>query len=151
MKTTFIQCFIILFFLITSCVKQNVTPITNNNQVVIPPYNGPTDSVKNLVKQTWLVTQYRVGQMGQLMQVNDSLKFISVANYTYNSFASTYSLYPTGSVYNLTLNYTPWGNLSGSINDYNLSAGSILGNKFTDISNGTSNGSEYYLWIKKIN
>jgi hypothetical protein len=48
------------------------------------------------------------------------------------------------------LNYTPWGNLSGNINDYNITSGQIVGTRFVDISTGSSNTTEYYLWMNKI-
>ena len=54
------------------------------------------------------------------------------------------------SVYNLTMNYTPFGNLSGNINDNNIILGSILGTRFVDISMGSSNTTEYYLWMEKL-
>jgi hypothetical protein len=64
--------------------------------------------------------------------------------------AATYSLYVTGSGYNLTLNETPWGNLSGSILTNNLTSGSIPGIPFTNIATGSSNTTKYYLWMIKL-
>jgi len=48
------------------------------------------------------------------------------------------------------MNYTPFGNLSGNINDNNIILGSILGARFVDISIGSSNTTEYYLWMEKL-
>jgi hypothetical protein len=53
------------------------------------------------------------------------------------------------SSFNLTLNETFLGNLSGSIYTYNLQSGQIEGNKFTNITLGSANG-DFYLWLKRI-
>jgi hypothetical protein len=50
----------------------------------------------------------------------------------------------------LSLYETPWGNLSGSILSNNLTNGTILGTKFVDISVGSSNTPEYFLWMNRI-
>ena len=117
---------------------------------MVPPNNDTTSVLLEIVGDTWVITQYRVGQFGEIFPLNDTLTFDTNTNYHYNSFNSTYNLYPTGSVYNLTLNYTPFGNLSGNINDYNIINGVINGNKFVDISTGSSNDTEYYFWMVKI-
>ena len=136
--------------LLTSCEKEVLTPQDNNQNIVVPPNNDTTSVLLDIVGNTWVITQYRVGQFGEIFPLNDTLTFDTNTNYHYNSFISTYSLYPTGSVYNLTMNYTPFGNLSGNINDYNIINGVINGNKFVDISTGSSNGTEYYLWMVKL-
>ena len=143
--------FLILSVFLFSCQKEELTPNNNNNQpIVVPPYTGPTTTPQTIVGQTWVITQYRVGQYGVILPLNDTLTFDNNTNYYYNSFASTYSFYSTGSVYNLTMNYTPFGNLSGNINDNNIILGSILGTRFVDISMGSSNTTEYYLWMEKL-
>ena len=48
------------------------------------------------------------------------------------------------------MNYTPWGNLSGTIYEGNLIYGSIIGMKFNDITFGSSNQTNYYLWMFRI-
>jgi len=40
--------------------------------------------------------------------------------------------------------------LSGSILSNNITQGQILGTKFVDISVGSSNTTEYYLWMNKL-
>jgi hypothetical protein len=143
--------FLILSVFLISCQKEELTPNNNNNQpIVVPPYTGPTTTPQTIVGQTWVITQYRVGQYGAILPLNDTLTFDNNTNYHYNSFVSTYSFYSTGSVYNLTMNYTPFGNLSGNINDNNIILGSILGTRFVDISMGSSNTTEYYLWMEKL-
>ena len=143
--------FLILSVFLFSCQKEELTPNNNNNQpIVVPPYTGPTTTLQTVVGQTWVITQYRVGQYGTILPLNDTLTFDNNLNYHYNSYPSTYSFYCTGSVYNLTMNYTPFGNLSGNINDNNIILGSILGTRFVDISIGSSNTTEYYLWMEKL-
>jgi hypothetical protein len=47
------------------------------------------------------------------------------------------------------LNYTPFGNISGTIYAGNLFTGEINGLKFTDITFGSGNQTNYYLWMTK--
>jgi hypothetical protein len=84
------------------------------------------------------------------MMTNDTLVFLTSSTYTFNGQQSTYHLTPTGSGYNLSLYQTTWGNLSGSILSNNITNGTILGAKFVDISTGSSNTTEYYLWMNKL-
>ena len=90
--------------LLTSCEKEVLTPQDNNQNIVVPPNNDTTSVLLDIVGDTWVITQYRVGQFGEIFPLNDTLTFDTNTNYHYNSFSSTYSLYPTGSVYNLTIN-----------------------------------------------
>ena len=142
--------FSVLCLCLFSCEKEVLTPQDNNQDIVVPPNNDTTSVLLDIVGDTWVITQCRVGQFGEIFPLNDTLTFDTNTNYHYNSFNSTYNLYPTGSVYNLTLNYTPFGNLSGNINDYNIINGVINGNKFVDISTGSSNNTEYYFWMEKL-
>ena len=126
-------------------------PIDNTGPiVVIPPGNGGVITTQSLVGQTWRIFYYRVGPMGTVMSSNDTLIFLTSSTYTFNGYQSTYYLTPTGSGYNLSLYETPWGNLSGSILSNNIVNGTILGTKFVDISVGSSNTTEYYLWMNKL-
>ena len=126
-------------------------PIDNTGPiVVIPPGNGGVIITQSLVGQTWRIFYYRVGPMGTVMSSNDTLIFLTSSTYTFNGYQSTYYLTPTGSGYNLSLYETPWGNLSGSILSNNITNGTILGTKFVDISVGSSNTTEYYLWMNKL-
>jgi hypothetical protein len=127
-------------------------PIDNTGPIIItpPPTNGGIITGQSLVGQTWRIFYYRVGPMGTVMNTNDTLIFLTSSTYTYNGYQTTYHLTPTGSGYNLSLYETPWGNLSGSILSNNLIQGQILGTKFVDISTGSSNTTEYYLWMNKL-
>jgi len=136
-----------------SCRKEELTPTNNNNQTIVVPTSTittTTTTVQSLMGQKWVITQYRVGTLGPILPLNDTLTFNTNTTYKYNTYPSTYSFYPTGSVYNLTMNYTPFGNLSGNMNDYNVISGIVMGNRFVDISMGSSSTTEYYLWMKKI-
>ena len=127
-------------------------PIDNTNPIVTlpPPGNGGVITGQSLAGQTWRIWGYRVGPMGDLITISDTLKFINNSKYTYKDYPTTYYLTSTGSGYNLSLYETPWGNLSGSVLTNNIVMGKILGIKFVDISVGSSNTTQYYLWMNKI-
>lgn len=144
---------LLLCLVLSSCYvpEAHEGPIDNTGPiVVIPPGNGGVITTQSLVGQTWRIFYYRVGPMGQVMTTNDTLIFLTSSTYTFNGYQSTYYLTSTGSGYNLTLYETPWGNLSGSILSNNITQGQILGTKFVDISVGSSNTTEYYLWMNKL-
>lgn len=142
-----------IFFLLVSCniPETHEGPIDNTGPIIIPtPVNPGSNTPQNLVGQTWRIFYYRVGPMGQVMTTNDTLEFLTSSTYKFNGYQSTYYLNVTGSGYNLSLYETPWGNLSGSILSNNLTSGTILGTKFVDISVGSSNTTEYFLWMNRI-
>jgi hypothetical protein len=146
----------ILFFLVlmvglVSCEKQVIEPGTIEPPVITNPTSQ--DSSYSLVGQTWVITRYRTGEMVLPIDMNpvDTIKFITKSKYTYNSMdPQNYSFYSVGSVYSLTLNYTVFGYLTGTVNKVNLEMGVIIGGKFTDISIGVNNPPSYYLWMEKI-
>lgn len=137
--------------LLVSCQKEIDQPTGEP----LPPQDIITDSTIvdstiSLVGETWVITGYRIGGIGSIISTNDTLVFNTKTSYTYNGVNSVYSFYPTASAYNLTLNYTPWGNLSGSIYEGNLIYGTIQGLKFVDITMGSGNQTEYYLWLHRL-
>lgn len=146
-KLFFILSLPIVFF---SCQKETFAPtgppnppepiVTDSNQI---------DSNYSLAGQTWVITGYRVGEIGSIIVTNDVIQFVNGTSYTYNGSPATYSFYTTASAYNLTLNYTPYGNISGTIYQGNLNQGVINGLKFTDITMGSGNGTNYYLWMTR--
>jgi hypothetical protein len=142
---------ILLSLVLTSCYVQELPNGPNEHSgdiIIVPP---PTVTVsQSLVGQTWKIFYYRVGPMGTVMTANDTLIFLTSSTYKYNGYQTTYHLTSTGSGYNLSLYETPWGNLSGTILSNNITQGQILGTKFVDISVGSSNTTEYYLWMNKI-
>jgi hypothetical protein len=146
-----------IFFLLAlvlglfSCEKQVIEPGTIEPPVITNP--NPQDSSYSLAGQTWVITRYRTGEMALPIDMNpvDTIKFITKSKYTYNSMdPQNYSFYSVGSVYSLTLNYTVFGYLTGTVNKVNLEMGVIIGGKFTDISIGVNNPPSYYLWMEKI-
>ena len=145
---------ILLVLVLSSCSVPPIHegPIDNTGPIIVvpPPGNGGVITTQSLVGQTWRIFYYRVGPMGTVMSANDTLIFLTSSTYTYNGYQTTYHLTPTGSGYNLSLYETPWGNLSGSILSNNITQGQILGTKFVDISTGSSNTTEYYLWMNKL-
>jgi hypothetical protein len=140
---------IFLFFASCTVPEQMEGPISNNGPILTDG-NNSTVSSSNLVGQTWRINHYRVGDLGQMIVTSDILEFTSNRSYDFNGNTSTYSLTITGSGYNLTLNETPWGNLSGSILSNNITSGNIPGIPFVNIASGSSNNTRYYLWIVKI-
>jgi hypothetical protein len=149
MKRVFL--FIVLSLGILSCEKENIQP----NEPPLPPQPIITDSTGidstvNMVGQTWVITGYRVGEIGSVITTNDTIQFNTINQYTFNSYPSTYSFYTTASAYNLTINNTTWGNLSGTVYENNITTGVIQGLKFTDITVGSGNPTNYYLWMYRI-
>jgi hypothetical protein len=140
-------------FLLISCYIPEIHegPIDNTVPIIVSnPIIPSTSASQNLIGQTWRLFYYRIGPMGQVMTTSDTLQFLTSTTYKFNGYQSTYHLYVTGSGYNLSLYETPWGNLSGSILSNNLTNGTILGTKFIDISVGSSNTTEYFLWMNRI-
>jgi hypothetical protein len=138
---------LVLLMGLSSCYKEDIQPpnpptpiITDSTQI---------DSTYNLIGQVWVISSYRIGEFGEILPLNDTIEFISSNQYTYNGGQSPYSFYPTASAFNLTLNYTPFGNISGTIYAGNLFTGKINGLKFTDITFGSGNQTNYYLWMTK--
>ena len=134
-----------------SCEKQVIEPGTIEPPVITNP--TPQDSSYSLAGQTWVITRYRTGEMALPIDMNpvDTIKFITKSKYTYNSMdPQNYSFYSVGSVYSLTLNYTVFGYLTGTVNKVNLEMGVIIGGKFSDNSIGVNNPPSYYLWMEKI-
>lgn len=142
---------VLVTFVLFSCQKENIQPL----EQPLPPQNIITDSTivdstLNMVGETWVITGYRVGQIGNIIETNDTLVFLTTNSYTFNGFNNVYSFYPTASSYNLILNYTTWGNLSGTIYEGNLTQGIINGLRFVDQTMGSGNQTEYYLWMKRL-
>lgn len=144
----------ILYFLIPvlafSCQKEIVGPTgPPNSPTPIVTDSNEIDPNYNLVNQIWVITGYRVGGVGSIISLSDTIQFINNTNYKYNGSQATYSFYPTASAYNLTLNYTPFGNISGTVYQGNLNLGVMNGLKFVDITMGSSNGTYYYFWMTR--
>ncbi|MBP6754523.1 MAG: hypothetical protein KA210_00135 [Bacteroidia bacterium] len=140
-----------LLLLMTSCyLPESAEGPISNTGPILSNGNNVSVSSNNLIGQTWKITNYRVGELGQMIATSDMLQFTTNTSYKFNGSISTYSFYVTGSGHNLTLNETPWGNLSGSILTNNLTSGNIPGISFTNIASGSSNTTKYYLWMIKL-
>jgi hypothetical protein len=144
---------ILLLSLFASCTVPEYAegPISNTGPIFTNGNNSNVSSnIPNLVGQTWRIYEYKVGELGEMITTSDILEFTSNTLYKFNGNQSTYGLNVTGSGYNLTLNETPWGNLSGSILINNITIGTIPGIPFTNIAVGSSNNTRYYLWIERL-
>ncbi|MFM7726747.1 MAG: hypothetical protein ACKO7B_08595 [Flavobacteriales bacterium] len=120
----------------------------------LPPTPIYTDSLINgsaysLNGQTWVIEHYRVGLIGEINLISDTLYFSENGEMIYNEVAGNYAFYPSASAYVLTMYETPWGMLSGSIQSYNMDAGEMIGTPFTNIAPG-GNGLQVYLWMRRI-
>ena len=148
MKLSMICLFII--FIITSCTKEEFEinqplppqPIITDSMYV--------DSVYTLSGQEWFITGYRVGEFGDIMTLNDTIYFQDNDTYSINGYESTYHLTETMSGMNLSLYSFIWGDMSGSVNMSMFTNGTIPGVPFKIITPGTTNNTNYYLWIIKI-
>lgn len=136
---------------VSSCYKEDPQP-KEPKPVIVYPYvtDTTTNNVPTFVGQTWVLTGVRIGGIGNPQTVSDTLQFITNTSYKYNGYSSKYSLYYTGGGFSFSINGTPWGNLSGTIYEYNLKSGKIEGLKFIDITPGSSNQTNYFLWMSKI-
>lgn len=139
---------ILAVFGLMSCKKENIGPPNPPQPIITDSTN--IDSTYKLVNQTWVITGYRIGEIGGIIPTSDTIKFNNLTDYEFNNNVATYSFYTTASAYNLTINNTPWGNLSGTIYEGNLIHGTIIGMKFNDITFGSSNQTNYYLWMFRI-
>ena len=136
---------------VSSCYKED-PQLKEDKPIIVYPYvtDTVTDSIPTLKGTTWVLTGVRIGGIGNPQTVSDTLQFITNTSYKYNGYSSKYSLYYTGGGFNMTINGTSWGNLSGTIYEYNLKSGKIEGLKFIDITPGSSNQTNYFLWMSKI-
>jgi hypothetical protein len=129
-----------------SCIKEDIKP-----QLPIPPQPIITDSTlvedtPSLVGETWKVSKVLVtGFASEDRQ--DTIVFLPMSKCTFNGDTNTYSFYSTPTGYKLNLNNTPWGHIGGTINDYNISVGSIDGLDFFNIFNSTQ---KVKLWMTRL-
>jgi hypothetical protein len=146
----YITIILVFMTLITSCVKEDIQPNPPLPPQPIVTDTTSIDSVFTLSGQNWVLTGYRVGEFGEIQQLNDTILFIDKDTYSINGMESTYHLTETMSGMNLSLYSFIWGDISGSVNMSMFNYGSIPGVPFNIITPGTSNNTNYYLWIIKI-
>lgn len=131
---------------LSSCIKEEIVP-----QQPIDPQpivTNPTieDSVVSFKGETWVVTKVMNTDM-IYEDRSDTLVFIGVDNYKFNGYKSKYNLDVTPTNYKLTLYDTPWGNIGGSLLNYNIVSGMVEGLYFFDIFDTNQ---KVKLWMKKI-
>ena len=144
MKNLFFIFGITLF--IFSCQKHEIVP---QQPVVIPTPVDSTnviDSTSNLIGQTWVITKVLNTSFDEDPR-SDTIVFLNTNTYLFDGFNSTYSFYPNNVYYTLTLNGTIWGNISGSISEFNLTQGVIDNCQFKDYFTGENT---VKIWMKRI-
>lgn len=105
---------------------------------------------------TWVIYKYKQEGLNSYQYISDTLYFITNRIYHLNTTPANqdlgYSLYDMGEYYSMDLNHTRFGsNIScTNITATAVTMGDIQNAKFKDNTIG-SNGSYYYLFIKKIN
>lgn len=131
---------------LSSCSKQELVP-----QEPITPQpiiTNPTlvDSTLSLAGQTWVITKVLNTDM-TYEDRSDTLVFINTSDYTFNGYPSKYNLGLTPTTYKLSLYDTAWGNIGGSLFNYNIVSGKVDGLDFYDIFNTSR---KVKLWMVKI-
>jgi len=143
------KVFVILMsvLFLTSCVKQEIVP-----QEPIAPQpiiTNPTsvDSTLSLAGQTWIVTKIQYTDATEPENRSDTLVFIDSDDYKFNGYPSKYNLGLTPTTYKLTLYDTAWGNIGGSLFNYNIVSGKVDGLDFFDIFESNR---KVKLWITRL-
>ena len=131
--------------MITSCVKEDVTPQQPLSPQPIITDTTSVDSTVSLKGQTWVITKILNTSFNQELR-SDTLVFISNSVYSFNGVQSTYNFYPSQFNFTLTLNNTPWGHISGPMYDYNLSQGLLENCQF---KNYFTNQNSIRIWMER--
>ena len=142
------KVFVILMsvLFLTSCVKQEIVP-----QEPIAPQpiiTNPTsvDSTLSLSGQIWVITKVLNTDMVYENR-SDTLVFIDSDDYKFNGYPSKYNLGLTPTTYKLTLYDTAWGNIGGSLFNYNIVSGKVDGLDFFDIFESNR---KVKLWMTRL-
>ena len=145
MMKVFVSILMGVLFL-SSCVKQEPKPQQPNPPT--PIITNPTlvDSTLSLAGQTWVITKVLNTDMVYENR-SDTLVFIDSDDYKFNGYPSKYNLGVTPTTYKLSLYDTAWGNIGGSLFNYNIVSGKVDGLDFYDIFNSSR---KVKLWITKI-
>ena len=121
----------IIGLVLLSCKKVEVKPQQ-------PLYSQPiitdttfVDTTITLKNTTWVITKVLNTNFNEELR-SDTIVFLTYNTYSFNGFQSTYNFYPNNLNYTLTLNNTPWGNISGGIYDYNITQGEIINCQFNN-------------------
>ena len=143
------RLFLFLFSLVilSSCQKEedfnsNISPYQNydvtidQEQMDVQGFNG-TQWVITQITYTDLITETH----------SDTLTFNGLYDYTFGNYPSTYSFYSTPTNFKLELYDTPWGNIVGTLYNYNMNNGVIEGLVFKDLMD---NSKTYKVWMYRI-
>lgn len=138
-----------ILLLVSSCQKQPEDVLTPFG---VPYVNTPIDTNESVgltfANTTWILRQFRIGNLGGQQNASDTLVFQGVKTLYYNGFITQYASYNTNAGINLTLYESPWGTISGEVYPFNLQQGKIIGIAFRNILN--PNNQPVYLWMDKI-
>jgi hypothetical protein len=104
------------------------------------------DSTLSLAGQTWVITKVLNTDM-MYEDRSDTLVFINTSDYTFNGYPSKYNLGVTPTTYKLSLYDTAWGNIGGSLFNYNIVSGKVDGLDFFDIFNSSR---KVKLWMVRL-
>lgn len=126
---------LIMMVILGSCYKETIVPQQPIDPQPIITDTLSSDSTVSLKNTTWIITKVLNTDLNEEFR-SDTLFFISNNDYSFNGVKHSYSFYPNNSNYTLTLNNTPWGHISGTIYEYNLSEGYILNCQFRDYYTG---------------
>jgi hypothetical protein len=124
--------FLLSNILLTSCIKEDITPQKPLSQQPIVTDTIVEDTTLSLAGQTWVIKKVLNTDFDDDLR-SDTLIFIDVDDYTFNGYPSKYNLTPTSTTFNLTLYDTPWGNISGNLINYDIVSGTIVSKPFNDI------------------
>ena len=138
--------YLIGMVVVSSCAKQDIIPQEPNPPTPIITNPVPTDNELSLKGQTWVITKVLNTDFSMELR-SDTMVFINKYDYEFNGRPSKYALNITPATYKLTLNDTGWGNLSGSLYNYNIVSGRVDGLDFYD---GFNTSQKVKLWMKKI-
>lgn len=135
-----------LTFVLVSCFKQEFKPQQPIMVPTITPSPTPIqDTTYSMVGQTWVITKVLNTDFDDEVR-SDTLVFTTNNTYSFNGLQSTYGIYTNNSNFTLTLNSTPWGHISGSIYDNNLTQGIIINCQFKNYLTGQN---VVRLWMYK--
>jgi hypothetical protein len=140
-----LSLFITLYLLVTSCVKEDIQPQQPLDPQPIITDTTFVDSPVTLKNSIWVIFKVLNTSFNQELR-SDTLVFLTNKTYTFNGFQSTYSLYPSNVGFTLTLNNTPWGYISGTVFEYNLSQGIVENCQF---KNYFTNQNSVKIWMVK--
>ena len=121
----------IIGLVLLSCKKVEVKPQQPLDSQPIITHTTFVDTTITLKNTTWVITKVLNTNMDEDPR-SDTLVFLTHNTYSFNGVQSTYNFYPNNLNYTLTLNNTPWGHISGSIYDYNITQGEIINCQFNN-------------------